>query len=168
MSGVYTIKKTLDYSKRRSRVLELILRHPGVRYRQLLKNTGISNGSLSYILRKLESSRSIMVNRTENNRATVYYPKNINATELHIIENLRIIFIDRRIAQYLLDQGQSTFYDIVNHSKRAPSTISWHLNRLKNGKVVTSASHNGKPQVYKIINKNAVAKIVSKYARAII
>ena len=38
------------------------------------------------------------------------------------------------IVQYLLDQGQSTFYDIVNHSKRAPSTISWHLNRLKNGK----------------------------------
>ena len=108
-----------------------------------------------------------MVNRTENNRATAYYPKNINATELHIIENLRNN-IDRRIVQYLLDQGQSTFYDIVNHSKRAPSTISWHLNRLKNGKVVTSASHNGKPQVYKIINKNAVAKIVSKYARAII
>ncbi|HKI06951.1 MAG TPA: winged helix-turn-helix domain-containing protein [Nitrososphaeraceae archaeon] len=98
-----------------------------------------------------------MVNRTENNRATAYYPKNINATELHIIENLRNN-IDRRIVQYLLDQGQSTFYDIVNHSKRAPSTISWHLTRLKNGKVVTSASHNGKPQVYKIINKNAVAK----------
>ena len=79
--------------------------------------------------------------------------------ELHIIENLRNN-IDRRIVQYLLDQSQSTFYDIVNHSKRAPSTISWHLNRLKNGKVVTSAaSHNGKPQVYKIINKNAVAKI---------
>ncbi|HZA61587.1 MAG TPA: ArsR family transcriptional regulator [Nitrososphaeraceae archaeon] len=74
-----------------------------------------------------------MVNRTENNRATAYYPKNINATELHIIENLRNN-IDRRIVQYLLDQGQSTFYDIVNHSKRAPSTISWHLNRLKNGK----------------------------------
>ena len=128
-----TLKKTLDYSKRRSRVLELILRHPGVRYRQLLKNTGISNGSLFYILRKLESSRSIMVNRTENNRATAYYPKNINATELHIIENLRNN-IDS--VQYLLDQGQSTFYDIVSHSKRAPSTISWHLNRLKNGKVV--------------------------------
>jgi hypothetical protein len=70
--------------------------------------------------------------------------------------------------QHLLDQGQSTFYDIVNHSKRAPSTVSWHLNRLRKGKVVTSVSHNDKPQVYKIINKNTVAKIVSKHARAII
>src|SRR5918994_4937673 len=110
-------KKILDYSKRRSRSLGAHPQTPGVRYRQLLKNTGISNGSLSYILRKLESSRSIMVNRTENNRTTAYYPKNINATELHIIENLRNN-IDRRIVQYLLDQGQSTLYDIVNHSKR--------------------------------------------------
>ena len=108
-----------------------------------------------------------MVNRTENNRATSYYPKNINATELHIIENLRNN-IDRRIVQYLLGQGQSTFYDIVNHSKRAPSTVSWYLSRLRKGKVVTSVSHNGKPQIYKIINKNVVAKVMSKHAGAII
>jgi predicted transcriptional regulator len=152
----------LIYYKRRSRVLEFILRHSGVRYRQLLKNTGISNGSLSYILKKLENSRSIIVSRADYNRATAYYPKNINTAELHIIDNLRNN-IDRRIVQYLLGQGQSTFYDIVNHSKRAPSTVSWHLIRLKKGKVVTSVSYNGKPQVYKIINKNAVAKIVSKY-----
>jgi hypothetical protein len=36
------------------------------------------------------------------------------------------------------------------------------------GEVVTSVSRNGKPQVYKIINKKTVAKIVSKHARAII
>ena len=94
-----------------------------------------------------------MVKRTENNRATAYYPKNINATELHIIGNLRNN-IDRRIVQYLLDQGQSTFYDIVNHSQRAPSTISWHLNRLRNEKLITSNSRNGKLHAYKIINKN--------------
>jgi predicted transcriptional regulator len=119
------------------------------------------------MLRKLENSKSIIVNRTNNNRATAYYPKNIKTAELHVIENLRNN-IDRKIVQYLLEQDQSTFYDIVNHSKRAPSTTSWHLNRLKKGKVVTSVSHNGKPQVYKIINKKAVAKIVSKHARAII
>ena len=108
MSGIYKIKKTLDYSKRRSRVLGLILRHPGVRYRQLLRTTGLSNGSLSNILRKLENSSNIIVNRTANNRSTAYYPKNINATELHIVEYLRNN-IDRRIVQYLLEQGQSTF-----------------------------------------------------------
>lgn len=162
MSGVYKIKKTLDYSKRRSRVFGLILRHPGVRYRQLLKNTSISNGSLSYLLRKLENSRNIIVNRTANNRVTAYYPKNINTTELHIIENLRNN-IDRRIVQYLLEQGQSNFYDIANCTKRSPSTVSWHLKRLRNGKIITSTSRNGKPHTYKIVNKNTVAKILFKH-----
>jgi predicted transcriptional regulator len=161
MSGIYKIKKTLDYSKRRSRVLKLILRHPGVRYRQLLRTTGLSNGSLSNILRKLENSSNIIVNRTANNRSTAYYPKNINTNELYIIENLRNN-IDRRIVQYLLEQDHSTFYDIVSHSKRAPSTVSWHLNRLRNGKLITSTSRNGKPHAYKIVNKNTVARILSK------
>jgi predicted transcriptional regulator len=161
MPRVFIIKKTLEYRKKQSKVLKLILKNPGVRYRQLLRATGLSNGSLSNILRKLENSRSIIVNRTANNRVTAYYPKNINTAELHIIENLRNN-IDRRIIQYLLEQDQGNFYDIVNHSKRAPSTISWHLNRLKNGRLLTSTSRNGKPNTYKIINKNSVARILSK------
>ena len=144
-------KKTLQYNERKSKVQELILRSPGIRYRQLQRVTGLSNGSLSYILRKLEGSKRIIVNRVSN--ATAYYSKGIKTAELHIIENLRNN-IDRRIVQYLLDQGQSTFYDIVNHSQRAPSTISWHLNRLRNGKLITSNSRNGKLHAYKIINKN--------------
>lgn len=70
--------------------------------------------------------------------------------------------------QYLLEHDQSTFYEIVSHSKRAPSTISWHLNRLKNGKLITSASHNGKPQDYKIMKKNTVAKTLSKHTDAFV
>jgi predicted transcriptional regulator len=81
MSGVFTIKKNLDHSRKQSKVLKLILKSPGVRYRQLLRTTGLSNGSLSNILRKLENSRSIIVNRTANNRATAYYPKNINISD---------------------------------------------------------------------------------------
>jgi predicted transcriptional regulator len=161
MSRIYKIRKTLGYDKRRSIVLKLILRHPGVRYRQLLRITGLSNGSLSNSLKKLENSGNIIVNRTANNRSTAYYPKNINTNELHIMENLRNN-VDRRIIQYLLDQDNSTFYDIVSHSKRAPSTVSWHLNRLRNGKLITSTSRIGKPHAYKIVNKNTVARILSK------
>jgi predicted transcriptional regulator len=153
----------LQYRKRKSKVLDIILRYPGVRYRQLQRYTGLPNGSLSYILKKLESSKRIIVNRASN--ATAYYPKDIKVTELLLIENLRNN-IDRRIVQYLLDQGQSTFYDIVDHSKRAPSTISWHLNRLKGRKLITSIRYyHGKPQTYKIIEKDAIAKMLSKYTR---
>jgi predicted transcriptional regulator len=92
---------------------------------------------------KFLSTRRLIVNSANN--ATALYPKGIKATELHLIENLRNN-IDRKIVQHLLDQGQSTFYDIVNHSERAPSTISWHLNRLKDRKLIISTSHHGEPQ----------------------
>jgi predicted transcriptional regulator len=80
------------------------------------------------------------------------------------MENLRNN-IDRRIVQYLLEQGQSTFYDIVNHSKRAPSTISWHLNRLKNKKLIISTGHRGEPQAYEIIKKDTITRLLSKHTR---
>jgi predicted transcriptional regulator len=167
MSKVFSTEKTLEYSKRKSKVLRLILKNPGIRYRQLLRATGLSNGSLSNILRKLENSRSVAVNRTANNRTTAYYPKKINTTEMRITESLRNN-IDRRIIQFLLEQGQGNFYDIVNHSKRAPSTISWHLSRLKNGRLISSTSRNGKPYTYKIINKNSVARILSKHTGSLL
>jgi predicted transcriptional regulator len=157
MSGVYKIKRTLQYNKRKSKVQKLILRHPGVRYKQLQRITGLPNGSLSYILKKLESTKYIIVNRAS--KATAYYPKGIRDAELHLIENLRNN-VDRKIAQYLLDQGQSTFYDIVSHSERSPSTVSWDLNRLKNRKLIISTSHHGGPQAYKIMNKNDVINVL--------
>lgn len=159
---VCEIRNTLEHIKKQSRIRKLIRESPGIRYRQLQRTTGLSNGSLSYILRKLEGSRRIIVNRTSN--ATAYYPKDIKVTELHLIENLRNN-IDRRIVEYLLEQDQSTFYDIVNHSKRAPSTISWHLNRLKNRKLIISTYYGSKSQTYKIMNKNTVSRIFSKHTR---
>jgi predicted transcriptional regulator len=148
--------------EKRSKVLQLILKSPGIRYRQLLRLTGLSNGSLSFALKKLEKSKDIIVNRTSNNRATGYYPKNITTTEFHIISNLRNE-TQKRIVQFLLMQGQSTFYDIVNYTNRAPSTTSWHLNKLKNAELITSNSHHGRPRPYKIRNRKSVAKIISKY-----
>ena len=148
--------------ERRSKVLELILKSPGIRFRQLLRLTGLSHGSLSFMLKKLEKSRGIIVNRSSNNRVTSYYPKNIKAKELHIISNLRNN-TEKRIVQFLLEQGQSTFNDIVKYTDRAPSTISWHLNKLKNAELITSNNHHGRPRPYKIRNKKSVAKIISKY-----
>jgi hypothetical protein len=58
--------------------------------------------------------------------------------------------INKRIVQYLLEHSQSTLYYIVNHSKRAPSAISYHINRLKKWKLITLTSPHNKPQAYKL------------------
>jgi predicted transcriptional regulator len=154
--------RIIKNKKRGSKVLELILKSPEIRYRQLLRITGLSNGSLTFALKKLEKSKDIVVNISSNNRATSYYPKNITATEFQIISSLRNE-TQKRIVQFLLKHGQSTFNEIVNYTSRAPSTTSWHLNKLKNAKLITSNNHHGRPHPYKIRNKKSVAKIISKY-----
>jgi DNA-binding transcriptional ArsR family regulator len=68
--------------------------------------------------------------------------------------------------RYILDKGQCTFYDIVNHSERAPSTISWHLSRLRDNRLIISTSRNpGGHQAYKIIKRDLISRILSKYTR---
>jgi predicted transcriptional regulator len=99
---------TIKKKKIQSKILEHIHIDPGVRYRQLLRLTGLSNGSLSYTLKKLEKSRLIIVKRSCNTRVTSYYPENIKTSELHILANFRN-HTDIRILQFLIKQGQLYF-----------------------------------------------------------
>jgi hypothetical protein len=68
--------------------MALILKSPAVIYRQLLRFTGISNSLLSYILRNLETSKHIVVNRGDCKRTTNYFPKNMGTKEAHVMTSL--------------------------------------------------------------------------------
>ena len=121
---------TIKNKKIQSKILEHIRIDPGVRYRQLLRLTGLSNGSLSYTLKKLEKSRRVIVNRSSNARVTGYYPENIKTSELRILANFRNN-TDKKILQLLLKQDPCTFNDIVKHSKEHRQPYHGILTGLK-------------------------------------
>ena len=152
--------RNIKRNENKSKILNHIVKNPGVRYRELLRLTGLANGVLSYHLKILGESRSIKVNR-EGIKMTRYYPKNIKTKEFHVIAYIRNSTA-RQIIQLLLKQDHSTFKDIVKHTNKVPSTISWHLKRLENGKII-SVSHK-KLHAYRIRNKEKVGEIVAKYA----
>lgn len=156
--------RTIKINENKSKILKHIVKNPGVRYRELLRLTGLANGVLSYHLKILEESRHIKVNRDEN-RVTRYYPKAIKTKEFHVIAYIRNN-TTRQIIELLLKQGRSTFKDIVKYTNKVPSTVSWHLKRLANVKII-SVSHN-KLHVYKIRNKEQVCKIVAKYRKTVV
>ena len=153
-------KMAIVVEEKKSKILTLIVKSPGIRYRQLLKYTGLSNGSLSYILRKLENSKQIVVNRRDNKRITNYFPKGIRMRELHVVANLTNN-IDRKIVQFLLKQEKCTFRDIVAPTNKAPSTVSWHLSRLRNANIIVSVRYNNGHSIYKLKNKRLVSEIFS-------
>jgi predicted transcriptional regulator len=59
-----------------------IKKHPGIRYRQLLRLTGLSNGRMSFHLKKLNKSKLVKAKRLASNK-TRYYP----ASKLDIYES---------------------------------------------------------------------------------
>ena len=143
-----------------STLLKHIEEYPGLRYRQLLRLTNIVNGVLSYHLKRLEKSNQIRVNRSKR-KETRYYPINTSDEEFRIIGYMRNE-PSSRIILYLLEHRSCSFNEIVEYTDKAPSTISWHLKRLKDAGVV-SLRYYKQHQVYELTNSEVVAETLYKY-----
>lgn len=141
-----------------------LLRHvenaPGIRYRELLRVTGLSNGVLFYHLTSLEEEGQICVQR-KHAKVTRYYPINISESESSILPFIRHEPF-RQIMQLLLEYDVLTVDDIVKYTNKAPSTISGHLKRLK-GEGLISVTRNGLHLFYSLNDVQAVAEVMSKY-----
>ncbi|MFL6310005.1 MAG: winged helix-turn-helix transcriptional regulator [Nitrososphaera sp.] len=140
-------------------LLEHIEKTPGIRYRELLRLTGLINGVLSYHLAALEKSKMIKAQR--ESRITRYYPAGISDNESAILKFIRHELI-REILLFILEREMCTFNEIVEHTQKAPSTVSSHLKRLGNDQIV-SVKYGEYYQLYVIVEKDLVSEIISKY-----
>ena len=123
-----------------NKIVKYVNEIPGIRYRELLRMTGLSNGVLSYHLRSLNNSGKIQINRV-NNRVTRYFSYDVSTHESYVIGLLRQE-TTRKIIIYILENGACGFNDILIHARKVPSTISWHLTRLKAANIVKVRKHN--------------------------
>jgi predicted transcriptional regulator len=136
----------------------LIEKEPGVRYRELLRLTGLANGVLSYHLSGLEKSGAIKVDRQLG--ATRYYPAGVPEGESQVLGFVRHGPV-REIMSFILQHDLCTFNEIVGHTGKAPSTVSSHLKRLKEAGIVSV--RYGEYQLYRLAKKDLVADALSKY-----
>ena len=149
---------------------DVLLRHinntPGIRYRELLRLTGLSNGVLAYHLSGLEKSFQVRVDRQKEKRTTRYYLINVPTQESDILRQLRND-IPRQIIKLILEHDLCTFNEIVEHLNRASSTTSWHLKRLKEAGIISVKYVDG-CHLYQIMNPELVSDILHKYKESFI
>jgi predicted transcriptional regulator len=149
---------------------EVLLRHisdmPGIRYRELLRLTGLSNGVLAYHLNGLEKSSRIRVDRQKENKTTRYYSNSVPTQESDILRQLRNN-ASRQIIKLILEHDLCTFNEIVEHLKKASSTTSWHLKRLREAGII-SARHTDGCHLYQIMNPELVSDVLYKYKESFI
>ena len=143
------------------KIVKYVNEIPGIRYRELLRMTGLSNGVLSYHLRFLDNSGKIRVNRV-NNRVTRYFSYDVSTHESYMIGLLRQE-TTRKIILYILEKGVCGFNDILIHTRKVPSTISWHMGRLKAANIVKVRKQN-EFNYYEVgMDRQILQDLLSKY-----
>jgi len=142
----------------RAVLLKSIEENPGIRYRELLRTTGLVNGVLSYHLSALERLDVVKVDRQP--RTTRYYPVTISDEEYNILKYVRHKPV-RQIMLFLIERDLCTFNEIVDHMQKAPSTVSLHLRRLREGGMISI--RYGEYQLYSLTNKDIVCEVLAKY-----
>jgi predicted transcriptional regulator len=106
-----------------------IKEHPGIRYRQLLRLTSLSNGRMSFHLKKLNKSKLVKAKKLGYNM-TRYYPISAKTTESDILDHL-LDSTRRKIILFLLEHNNSRFKEIMQYIDRARSTTSFQLQCLE-------------------------------------
>lgn len=74
-------------NNRNSQLLEIIEKNPGIKFRELMRATGMKNGVLSHYVSNLEKTGSVQVKREP--RQTRFFPLHVSEEESKIIKALR-------------------------------------------------------------------------------
>lgn len=149
----------------REKIFQFIDESPGIRYRELLRSTGLTNGVLSYHLNLLNNSGKVKINRV-NDRVTRYFSHDVPIDEFNLIGLFRQP-TTRKIITYILEFETCGFNDIVVHTNKVPSTISWHLSKLTDANIIKVRKQN-EFKYYEIgINKLKLQELLSKYISSV-
>jgi predicted transcriptional regulator len=145
----------------RAEIYDFIIKNPGIRYRELIRLARISNGVLTYHLGMLEKFGEIRVERMSDKRVTRYFTVNIPKEDSDIITLIRSKVI-RSIVFFVIDNDLCTFSEIVDHVEKAPSTISWHVKKLREAGILRMI-HGNDRLLYSITDKAIVNRILLEY-----
>jgi predicted transcriptional regulator len=147
----------------RNAILIAIIQNPGIRYRELLRLTDLSNGVLAYHLKRIEKSRRIIVVR-QNKKTTRYYSHGIPVGDVLIIGHVRHSNTRRRILTFILEHRICTFNSIVEHISKARSTVFWHLKALIGEKIVSIQKNEcDKCFLYRLTSDRVIEYALSNY-----
>lgn len=152
-------KKNEDDSEVRSKIYDYIEKNPGAHLRMITRDLQLGMGATQHHLDVLAKSGRIKSRRINVYRH--YYAASVLEKEHRIIAFLRQETA-RDIMIYLLVHPGSTQSEIVNFKGFSAPTINWHMTRLEEAGLVTSAKE-GRTTRYTIVDNHGVAAALKTY-----
>ena len=112
---------------RTQKLQTLIDDNPGIRFREIMRSSGLKNGVLSHYLKKLEDNGVVKVVRGP--RQVRFYSPSITEEESIVIKALRKE-TPRALLLALIKEDGLEFSQLVKEVKKAPSTVSLYLSQI--------------------------------------
>ena len=144
----------------RARIEALLLRSPGLHFREIKRRLGLANGVLGYHLRILTGLGCIESER--DGQFVRFYPTSILHEERTLISVLRQPRL-REIITFLILHPGADYKAIVHELKLSSSTISWHLKRLEEMGVVTREKTGAGLSCFQVPKSQELMRILSIY-----
>ena len=144
---------------RESLIISNIKNSPGIRFRELMKQVGITNGVMSHYLRKLEQNESIRIERTPG--VTRLYSSDLSEDEAKLVKRLRQE-TPKKILVALIENDQLTFKELVSKIAKSPSTTSFYLTQLIEDHIISTTKSNSVKKYFNT-EKKRIANIIDEY-----
>ena len=140
-------------------VLDIIEKNPGIRFNEIMRITGIKNGTLSHYVKRLEKNGTIKLERTP--RVTRAYPVGIAEHEATICKYITMP-TQKKLILFLLKKEVATSIEIREFLKKSPSVISVNLNELFRMKIINKR-YDIPSNKYSLKNPKEIEGILKEY-----
>ena len=140
-------------------IVNEIKNNPGIRFREVMDKVKLTNGVLSYYIRKLENMQVIKTQRTP--RVSRFYLFDMNEEESKIVQRLRQT-TPKAILVSLLESENIEFKQIVLNVGKSSATVSFYLSKLVNDDIVNYKRFEQK-KTYYIKESSRIANLITEY-----
>ncbi|MBI5698662.1 MAG: ArsR family transcriptional regulator [Thaumarchaeota archaeon] len=143
---------------RTEKIIQLVSQNPGIRYSEIMRETGLKNGVLSHHLSKIEGAGKIIIERTP--RVARIYPCGTQQQEAHIIKSMRNPTMKKIIISLLSEQ--LSFKQITEKAGKSQGTVSVYLKELTENGIV-SRKINNNDLVFELADSVYVRDVISRH-----
>ena len=140
-------------------IISEIKKNPGIRFREVMEKINLSNGVLSYYVRKLENNGVIKTQRTP--RVSRFFINDMTEEESKVVSRLRQT-TPKAILITLLENDRLGFQEIVSNVGKANATVSFYLSKLVSDEIVNYKKVDLKKN-YFIVEKQRISNLITEY-----
>jgi predicted transcriptional regulator len=157
-------KKILELETRR-KIYQTVKKYAGSHFREIQRKSGLAVGTVQHHLHALVKSGLVKEIKKGNN--LVYFPREFESENTALLGLLRQESI-RKIVLFIMLNKNCNHEQIVKYINLSPSTISWHLKKLQQEKIIT-ADKKGRKTFYRLaLDEKEIANLLLTYQESFV